>query len=153
MATEKQINRFWSKVLQSDTESCWPFLGCQDSLGYGRISFDGIMGQRAHIVSYSLTFGNPINCVLHRCDNRICCNPYHLYDGTKKDNVRDRVERGRNGSHKIRGEANVRARLTQSKALEIYNLKNHLSYKEVSARFNVSSSTVYAIWKKERWIT
>lgn len=45
--------------------------------------------------------------VLHRCiDNRKCCNPDHLYLGTKQDNMRDCIEQGRHdrfrSSHKQR---------------------------------------------------
>jgi hypothetical protein len=33
--------------------------------------------------------------VRHACDNRRCCNPYHLFIGTVSENVMDRVERCR----------------------------------------------------------
>lgn len=36
-------------------------------------------------------------CVLHRCDNKKCVNPNHLYVGTKKQNTLDAVSRGRFG--------------------------------------------------------
>lgn len=33
--------------------------------------------------------------VCHTCDNRICCNPAHLYVGTAASNTRDMMVRGR----------------------------------------------------------
>jgi hypothetical protein len=33
--------------------------------------------------------------VLHKCDNRPCCNPKHLFLGTNLDNIKDRVSKNR----------------------------------------------------------
>jgi len=33
--------------------------------------------------------------VRHRCDNRPCCNPKHLVQGTPRENTDDAVRRGR----------------------------------------------------------
>lgn len=33
--------------------------------------------------------------VLHRCDNRVCCNPAHLFLGTHKQNTQDAITKGR----------------------------------------------------------
>jgi len=37
----------------------------------------------------------PEKCILHICDNRLCCNPDHLYEGTKSDNLIDAYTRDR----------------------------------------------------------
>lgn len=50
---------------------------------------------KSHRMAYALTNGPPENDVLHRCDNRPCCNPAHLWDGTQADNMADMVAKGR----------------------------------------------------------
>lgn len=35
--------------------------------------------------------------VLHKCDNRLCVNPDHLYLGTVRQNAKDKLDRGRGG--------------------------------------------------------
>ena len=81
---------------------CWLWLGALRN-GYGRM----IVGSRAngtrqsasaHRYSYEAFGGNPPRdkYVLHRCDNRMCVNPSHLFLGTHQDNVDDRERKGRN---------------------------------------------------------
>lgn len=31
----------------------------------------------------------------HHCDNRTCCQPEHLFEGTPSDNVQDMMAKGR----------------------------------------------------------
>lgn len=76
---------------------CWNWCGPTNGFGYGRFSYRG-KPQQAHRVSFE-AFCGPIPdglSVLHRCDNRACINPDHLWLGTYSDNLRDAWAKGRN---------------------------------------------------------
>ena len=93
----KQIDRpFWDKVDIKGPDDCWLWIRGLDSAGYGQCYFYGrYKSTGAHRVAWELTNG-PIpfdKSILHKCDNRKCCNPNHLYVGTQADNMRDRAER------------------------------------------------------------
>jgi hypothetical protein len=106
--------RFWRKV-QKGT-GCWLWMAGRDSWGYG-VFWMGGRQCRANRVCFELTSG-PIpegKQVLHRCDNPQCVNPEHLFLGTNRDNVDDKVAKGR----QPRGETNGRAKLSDEQAAEI----------------------------------
>lgn len=105
-----------------DATGCWNWSSTTRN-GYGRL----IVGSRtdgsrrsvsAHRFAYQALVG-PIPDgmeVCHRCDNRRCCNPAHLFVGTRQDNIDDREAKGRNRPPK--GEASPQAKLTE-KSVEV----------------------------------
>lgn len=98
MQREKREQRFWSRVKKGAKDECWEWQGpTQKTFGYGWTWFDG-SARNTHRVAWILTHG-PIAaglCVCHRCDNPKCCNPAHLFLGTKGENTLDMVAKGRN---------------------------------------------------------
>lgn len=83
-------------------KGCWPWTGVKQSKGYGSLGYlcaDGKMRSfLAHRVAYMLATGKamlPEIQVMHKCDNRPCCNPRHLFPGSQSDNMRDALNKGR----------------------------------------------------------
>ena len=111
--------RFWSKVAIRTDDECWPWLGSRDPKGYGKISGGPGLETLVHRLAFGLSRGRyPTLQVLHHCDNPGCCNPDHVYEGTNKDNVRDRVTRGRSSM----GEDHPKARFSDAEVRMVVNL-------------------------------
>jgi len=96
------IHRFWEKVqipFYGDfEEDCWIWVGTKTKIGNGY----GILWLKdkmvlAHRFSWEIANGSiPLGkYVLHKCDNRSCANPYHLFLGTQVDNINDMVQKNR----------------------------------------------------------
>ena len=84
--------RFWKKVDIKSGDECWDWKAGTFAQGYGCF-YNGIIGEKAHRQSWIYTHG-PIpdnGLILHKCDNRLCVNPNHLYLGNRSDNQRDRA--------------------------------------------------------------
>lgn len=85
--------RFLDKIRIVES-GCHEWQSTRHTGGYGKFWFKGRICT-AHRVAWQLFVGEiPAGMhVLHKCDNRKCVNPEHLYVGTAKDNVRDKIER------------------------------------------------------------
>lgn len=87
---------FWTHVAIGQPEECWPWDRAKTGAGYGMLRLDGT-NRYAHRTAYELVRG-PIPRgahILHSCDNPPCCNPAHLSIGSRSDNMRDCVAKGR----------------------------------------------------------
>ncbi len=97
--SEKDKERFWSKLDKKGHDDCWLWLASKDRKGYGRFVI-GRKRVRANRVAYFLEHGAIPDGLLvcHDCpngDNPACCNPSHLWAGTNDENNADKEEKGR----------------------------------------------------------
>lgn len=151
--------RLYSHIKINEISGCWEWQGSTRA-GYGRLTIGSRKdGTRrivmAHRLSYELNYGEiPENMeICHKCDNRCCINPEHLFVGTHQDNMDDRERKGRNvvpygennGMHKLTSEDVEKARLERMHLMT--------TYQALADKYGVSKKTIMNAIKGKTWKT
>jgi hypothetical protein len=146
--------RFWSKVTISSAGVCWPWTRSRNG-GYGQFRVAmGASPQRASRVAWALTYGDPgVLCVLHHCDNPPCCNPRHLFLGTRADNNEDCVRKGRRPAGSADHMRSVGRRLTDDQLREIHRRDRvGESARSIARSLGVAHTTVSRLLNGTHWV-
>lgn len=164
--TRPMAENFWRHVdkngpiTQSELGPCWVWIACKTPTGYGQFGVPEstengtktVSIQHAHRVSWILSHNGdkPTLSVLHKCDNRACVNPEHLFLGTQADNVADMFAKGRANTR--RGEKVNTAKLTEADVRLVRSLYE-LGWraKDLAARFGINNASVGFIVNRQTW--
>ena len=102
LLSPRQKATIQSRIPALGKDECHPWRGWMGVHGYGGYSLGARFGVAtivAHRAVWAVANGRDPGalCVLHRCNNKSCVNPAHLYLGTDTDNYVDRVAANSNG--------------------------------------------------------
>jgi hypothetical protein len=146
---QQYIEHFWSLVDVRGLDECWEWKTARTHCGYGRY-WSERKDHMAHSFAYKTIHGTTNGLhVLHRCDNRACCNPCHLFLGTHQDNMRDMAAKHRSKGGPRNGSSNGHAKLTELEAWDIWTSDGSLP--ELAKRYNVSRAVIWKIKNKTGW--
>lgn len=134
------FDRFWSKVSRGGDGECWNWTAAvrNKKEGYGAFWLNG-RHQPASKVAWILTKGEvPAGKVVcHTCDNPPCCNPNHLFVGTRPENDADRVAKGR----QCRGSKQKNAILTEDMVQRLRILASLVGIPQAAKRMGLKEGT------------
>lgn len=143
--------RLWAKIDVRGPDDCWLWTACTYPDGYGMFMWYTSRAVRAHRVVFILSYKRDIRngiYICHTCDNRLCCNPKHLYECTPAENIIDAVKHGRIAI----GSRHPNAKLTESGVRTIRALyAKGRSYKKIALEFGVASATIGDIIRGTSW--
>lgn len=138
---------FWDHVTRLDPAYCWVWKGgLEPKTRYGICNYN-LKKEGAHRISWRLHFGAipKGKLVCHKCDNRPCVNPNHLFIGTIKDNHHDAMRKGRN----VKGERVGNSKLTEAKVRQIR--ASNLGCIRAARFFGVSKGTILRVRSRKGW--
>lgn len=164
MSTKNTPETFWSRVNCGADTTCWDWQGSKTSAGYGNLSWHGVPVQ-AHRVAYYLTYGGIAlqtgfrhdgkakrykRFVLHKCDNRLCCNPNHLFLGSMRTNMLDAYAKGRKTQPKS-GHANAKLTPDQVRNMRAEYNAGSVRQVDLATKYGVSQRAVSLIIRHETY--
>lgn len=121
--------------------------------GYGRI-WNGSRMVAAHRWAWEQENG-PIPkgmYVCHKCDNRSCFNPDHMFLGTPKDNSMDMARKGRTKGGPNRGCRSLAQKLNEWQVVgAMAGILMGKSHRSVSLFYGVHRVTISDIWRGRNW--
>ena len=157
LSTEERIHKYTKKIERKEFQNglkfhrvkdlqCWEW---QRSIsitnGYPYMN----VGNKVYLV-YRVAYEKLVGKIpkglqiLHKCDNKPCCNPNHLFLGTQKDNMVDMVNKCRKPP---------RCLFNREEILQIIKLHyvHNFTQKQIAEDCNVSMSTISRIIRGETY--
>lgn len=143
--------RFLEKTSPEPNSGCWIWTGSINASGYGTMNANGKTVLAHRYIFEKMEGGAAGKCVCHKCDNRLCVNPDHLWLGSVGDNNRDRHAKGRSSGGRNLGKNNPAAKIdwpavhdirSKQESRRIYAERYGITY------FTVRDIEIGRIWKE-----
>ena len=152
------VSEILGRIRVCHESGCHEWTGYVRKSGYGQVTHAGKV-HKAHRFFYEHHYGPISNglYVCHRCHNRRCVNPEHLYVGTQSDNMNDMVVAGRQASgEKIaktkRGDRNGSAKLSYEQVKQMRRKRaGGSTYQHIADSFGVTIATAWRAINRESW--
>lgn len=141
---QQRFERYFSRGT-----GCWEWTGHQDGRGYGLFGVSAKVKKRAYRFAFELYVGTIPDGfeVCHRCDNRLCVNPEHLFVATHAENMADMVAKNR--AARGLGERHAKAKLTERDVAEIRS--SCASHRALAKKYGVCGHTIWQVKKRISW--
>lgn len=127
-----------------NVKGCWEWQGKITNSGYGEIRVN-----QKHMLTHRLSYQTFVReipsgmIVCHKCDNKKCCNPDHLWLGTQKQNCKDKIKKNRNC-------VAYSVKHNKEKVKQILDFREEgMTYKQISQSANVPLITACWICNNE----
>jgi len=168
------MDKYKKKIIEKSLkkDGCWIWIGVVSNAGYGKTRYEK-KDISAHRLSYIVFIGSIPDGknVCHKCDEKRCVNPEHLWLGSQSENIKDCVKKGRftgtkgfkwtdevrkkmkNRTHADRkGEKHHLKKLINDDIKEIRRLYDSgINQKELSLRYKVHQSCISNIVRYKSW--
>jgi hypothetical protein len=125
---------------------CWVCYSHKtNSSGYPVICIKGKQKRLARFIFFKMRGRWPLNILRHSCDNRLCINPKHLIEGSRRQNSADAVIRKRFPV----GEKHWMTSLSKVDVLKIFKSKE--SSVNLAKKYGVHRDTINNIKSGRTW--
>lgn len=146
-------DRFWQKVDKRLDNECWNWTGNKNYKGYGMFKLRGDKNVPAHRYSYYLSCGyfpQTKEYVCHKCDNRSCVNPNHLFLGTQYDNMQDMIKKGHHSW--VSGSNHPNSKVKEEDVIEMRRLfDSGVSSTKLMKMYGLGETQTLRIVNRQSW--